>query len=226
MTHAVIVFGIFPYVAIFLAIAVTIIRYVSKTYTWSSLSSQFLENRRLFWGSVPFHYGIILVLLGHFVGFLFPRELLAWNGVPWRLYILEATGLVLGLLALWGIIVLIARRIAGERVRVVTSTMDVILLVVLLIQIGTGVGTAIFDRWGSSWYAGSAAPYLWSVLFFRPDISLVANLPLLPQIHICGGFLVLALLPFTRLVHILSFPLPYLWRPHQVVIWNSRRKPS
>jgi NNP family nitrate/nitrite transporter-like MFS transporter len=33
----------------------------------------------------------------------------------------------------------------------------------------------------------------------------------------------LALLPFSRLVHALDVPLAYLWRPFQVVVWNSPR---
>ena len=53
-----------PYVALVLAIGVGIYRYFINRYTYSSLSSQILENRKLFWGSVPWHYGITLILLG------------------------------------------------------------------------------------------------------------------------------------------------------------------
>ena len=52
---------------------------------------------------------------------------------------------------------------------------------------------------------------------------MVSNLPFMVQIHILGDFVMVALLPFTRLVHFLSFPYEYLWRPYQVVIWNQRR---
>jgi nitrate reductase gamma subunit len=34
-----------------------------------------------------------------------------------------------------------------------------------------------------------------------------------------GGFMLIALFPFTRLVHMITFPITYLWRPYQVVIW-------
>ncbi|HEX9135767.1 MAG TPA: respiratory nitrate reductase subunit gamma, partial [Nitrospirota bacterium] len=60
--------------------------------------------------------------------------------------------------------------------------------------------------WGSSWYAGVAAPYLWSILALSPDVALISNLPFLVQFHVVGAFVILALLPFTRLVHILSLP--------------------
>ncbi len=76
-------YGVFPYVALILAIVGTIWRYFSDRFSYSSLSSQFLENRQLFWGSVPWHYGILIILAGHLIGFLIPRSVLAWNGVPW-----------------------------------------------------------------------------------------------------------------------------------------------
>jgi nitrate reductase gamma subunit len=222
MTVNQLLFGVFPYMAIILALVVTPMRYFSNRFSYSSLSSQFLENRKLFWGSVPWHYGILVILTGHVIGFLIPRSVLAWNGVPWRLYVLEASALAFGFLTLWGIIVLIVRRASSARIRAVTSTMDVVLLLVLLIQVVAGVWTAIFYRWGSSWYAGFAVPYLWSILKLSPDISLVANLPFMVHLHIVGAFVTLALLPFTRLVHFLSLPYDYLWRPYQVVIWNRQ----
>lgn len=224
MTVAQLLFGVFPYVALILAIVGTFWRYFGNKFSYSSLSSQFLENRQLFWGSVPWHYGILVILTGHLIGFLIPRSVLAWNGVPWRLYVLEISALAFGILTLWGLIVLIARRFSSARIRVVTSTMDVVLLLLLLVQVVAGLWTAIFYRWGSSWYAGVAVPYLWSILKFSPDIALVSNLPFAVHTHIIGAFLMVALLPFTRLVHLLSFPYAYLWRPYQVVIWNRKRE--
>jgi len=222
MTLDQMLYGVFPYVAIALIVVVTTWRYFSNRFSYSSLSSQFLESRQLFWGSVPWHYGILVVLGGHLVSFLIPRQILAWNGVPWRLYVLEVSALAFGLLALLGLVMLIYRRATNARIRQVTSTMDVVLLLVLLVQVVAGLWTTIFFRWGSSWYAGFAVPYLWSVFKLSPDPSLVANLPFMVKLHIFGAFSIVALLPFTRLVHLLSFPLTYVWRPHQVVIWNRR----
>lgn len=224
MTLDQMLFGVFPYVALTLAIVVSFYRYYTDRFSYSSLSSQFLENRILFWGSVPWHYGILFVLTGHLVGLLIPGWVLAWNGVPWRLYVLEISGLAFGLLALWGLVVLMARRFTSSRIRAVTSPMDWVLLAALLVQIIAGLWTAIFYRWGSSWYAGFAVPYLYSVFLFRPDISLVQTMPFMVKLHIVGGFVILALLPFTRLVHFLSLPYEYLWRPYQVVIWNRRAR--
>lgn len=224
MTLDQMLYGVFPYVAIVLAIVGTIWRYTTDRFSYSSLSSQFLENRALFWGSVPWHYGILFILTGHLVGFLIPRWVLVWNGVPLRLYVLETSALAFGFLALGGLAVLMARRFANRRIRIVTSPMDWVLLLVLLVQIIAGLWTAIFYRWGSSWYAGFAVPYLYSIFLLRPDIALVQNMPFMVKLHIVGGFVIVALLPFTRLVHFLSLPYEYLWRPYQVVIWNRRAR--
>jgi nitrate reductase gamma subunit len=222
MTINTLLFAIFPYMAIAVAIIVTCLRYFNYRFTYSSLSSQFLESKQLFWGSVSWHYGILVILAAHLIGFLMPRSLLAWNGVPWRLYVLESTGLAMGFLSLWGILVLIFRRISQARIRVVTSPMDLILLLALLVQVVAGVWTAIFYRWGSSWYATSAVPYLRSLFLFNPDLAAIATLPVMVKVHIVGAFCLVLLLPFTRLVHFLSVPLQYVWRPPQVVVWNQR----
>ncbi len=222
MTFDQLLYGVFPYVAIVVAVVGTIWRYYSNRFSFSSLSSQFLENRQLFWASTPFHYGILVILTGHLIGFLIPRSVLAWNGVPWRLYVLEGAALIFGLMTLWGLVALIYRRFSSARIRVVTSTMDVVLLAALLTQVVAGVWIAVVYRWGSAWYAGFAVPYLWSILKFSPDVSLVSSMPFMVQVHIVGGFVLLLLLPFTRLVHLLSFPYAYAWRPNQVVVWNRR----
>jgi nitrate reductase gamma subunit len=216
-------FAVFPYVAIALAVVVGVYRYFSDRFSYSSFSSQFFENRALFWGSVPWHYGILIILAGHLIGFLIPRSVLAWNGVPWRLYVLEGAALAFGILTLWGLVVLIVRRASNSRLRVVTSAMDVVLLLALLVLVVAGIWTAIFYRWGSSWYAAFAVPYLYSLIKLNPDISLVANLPFMVKVHIVGAFALIALLPFTRLVHFLTFPITYLWRPYQLVIWNRKK---
>lgn len=220
MNLDVVLFQLFPYVAVFIMVFESIRRYVQRRFSYSSLSSQFLEGNQLFAGSVPWHYGILWVLTGHLVAFLFPRELLAFNSVPVRLFILEISALVGGLLALIGIANLCVRRLRNSRVRAVTTTMDIVILVVLLAQTGLGVYIATSLRWGSNWYAIVMVPYLRSLLAFQPDIATVAVLPLAVKAHILGAFIFFALLPFSRLVHLLVPPLQYLRRPPQVVIWN------
>jgi nitrate reductase gamma subunit len=214
-----ILFVVLPYVVFFTFFLMTIQRYVRRSFTYSSLSSQFLENKQHFWGLVPFHYGILVVLGGHVVAFLIPREILWWNSHPLRLYVLEATALVFALLTIVGLIAAIVRRVTVSKVRRTTTTVDWILYAVLLLQVATGIMVALHYPWGSSWFAASLSPYLWSLLTLRPDISYVQAMPALVKTHIVCAWALIGLFPFTRLVHILVIPNPYLWRKPQVVRW-------
>jgi menaquinol-cytochrome c reductase iron-sulfur subunit len=85
-----------------------------------------------------------------------------------------------------------------------------------------GVTIAISMRWGSRWYLYTAAPWFWSVVKLAPDARAVSVLPALAQAHFINGFILILLFPFTRLVHLVTVPITYLWRPYQVVIWNHR----
>ncbi|MCZ7545966.1 MAG: respiratory nitrate reductase subunit gamma [Anaerolineae bacterium] len=215
-------FAVFPYVAVVLAVVVGMYRYFNARFSYSSYSSQFLETRALFWGSVPWHYGIIVILLAHLLAALFPDAWAALIAEPGRLYALELVGLALGLLALVGMALLIARRLYNARIRSVTSLLDWVLLAVLLAQVALGVWVALFYRWGSAWYLSSITPWLRSLTVLQPQIDAVVVLPLVVKLHALGGFVIIALFPFTRLVHLIVFPLAYLWRAPQVVIWNRR----
>lgn len=218
----VVLLAVLPYVAIVLFLVGTVHRYRKETFTYSSLSSQLLENRQHFWAVVPFHYGIITVLTGHLVAFLVPRQLLLFNSRPLRLYILEVSALIFGITTLISLLAIVARRFTDPRVRVVTSRADWVLYAMLLVQVFTGVYVAVFHRWGSAWFAASASPYLWSLLKLHPDIAVVAAMPFLVKVHIVNAWIVIAFFPFTRLVHILVVPNQYLFRKRQVVRWYRR----
>ncbi len=211
-----------PYVAFFTFFLVTITRYRLRSFTYSSLSSQFLENRQHFWGLVPFHYGILFVLAGHVVAFLVPRQILWWNSRPLRLYILEATALVFGLFTLVGLGAAILRRHTVSKIRRVTTARDWIVLALLLLQVVSGIGIAVSYPWGSSWFAASATPYLWSILKLNPQVGYLSAMPWLVKFHIVNAYVLIAFFPFTRLVHVLVVPNPYLWRRPQVVRWYRR----
>ena len=208
-----------PYVCLFTFLLMTIYRYRAQSFSYSSLSSQFLENKQHFWTVVPFHYGILAVTAGHLIAFLIPRTVLAWNAQPLRLYVLEVSALACGLLTLIGLVGLMIRRGTTRRIRKVTSLNDWILFVMLLIQTASGVGIALFHPWGSSWFASNLSPYLWSIFKLNPDISYVVAMPHLVKLHIVLAFLTIGFFPFTRLVHLLVIPNPYLWRKTQVVRW-------
>ncbi|MFP3939794.1 MAG: respiratory nitrate reductase subunit gamma [Thermoanaerobaculia bacterium] len=214
--------AVLPYAALLLFFLGTIYRYRAQSFTYSSLSSQFLENRQHFWALVPFHYGIIAVLAGHLVAFLVPRSILLWNAKPLRLYILEASALAFGILTLVGLLGIVARRLTEPKVRVVTSGADWVVYGLLLVQVGSGVYVALFHPWGSSWFASAMAPYLWSLVRLAPEVATVAALPWAVKLHVIGAWVLIGFFPFSRLVHVLVAPNPYLWRRKQVVRWYRR----
>lgn len=216
-------FAVLPYVAVVVLVLMTIQRYRQQSFSYSSLSSQFLENRHHFWGLVPFHYGILVVIGGHIVAFLIPRGILLWNSHPLRLYVLELSALIFALLTLVGLLAAMVRRWTNPKVRIVTSVSDWIVYALLLIQVVSGIYTAVFYPWGSSWYAASAAPYLWSLVKLNPEIGYVTSMPHMVKLHIINAFLIVGFFPFTRLVHILVIPNPYLWRKPQVVRWYGKK---
>lgn len=218
----VLLFIVLPYAAVLLAIVGTFERYRRHAYSCTSHSTQFLENRLHFWALVPFHAGILLVLAGHLVGFLLPGSVLAWNADPVRLMLLEGVALTAGLLALIGLTLAGIRRLRTAPIRLSTTVFDWIVYSLLLAQIAFGVLLSLQYTWGSSWYAAAATPYLRSLVRLQPDVSLVAPMPVLVQLHIVGAWLLVALFPFSRLVHVLVVPNPYLWRAPQVVRWHTR----
>lgn len=216
------IFAVFPYVAVVLAISASLYRFFSDRYSWSAQSSQFLEGKALFWGSVSWHYAILLILLAHLLAFLVPQ---AWGtvlGAPIRLLFLEASGIAFGLITVAALLLLLVRRLANPRIGRVTTWLDWLLLLVLLLQVGSGVYIGVTLRWGGLWYLHTMSPWLWSLVTFSPAIDYPAVMPLVVKLHAVNAFILVALFPFTRLVHVISVPLAYVARSFQIVVWNRR----
>jgi len=219
----ILLFVVFPYVAVLLAVGVSVYRYFTNRFSYSSLSSEFVEKDWLFWGAVPWHYGVVPTLLIHLAGFAVPGLLAILHGTANRLYILELIGKVFALMAFAGIVVLLVRRLSRSRIRVVTSAMDWVVLVLLLNQIFLGLWIAFFYRWGAAWYIHTVTPWVVSLATFQPQPEYVTALPLVPKLHFLNATLLIALFPFSRLVHLVTLPITYLYRRLQIVIWNRRR---
>ena len=204
-----------PYAAALLAVAGTVYRVRQRSFTVSSLSSQLLERNKLYWGSVPFHWGILVILLGHLLALAIPSSVTAWNAEPVRLYALEITGFALAAWTLGGLVVLVYRRLSSKRVRAVTTPMDMAVLGLIIAQVGTGMAIALFYRFGSFWGPEVFTPYIRSLLVLDPRPELLADLAIVVRLHAFLFFVFLALFPFTRLVHIITVPLQYIFRPWQ-----------
>lgn len=205
-----------PYAAIAVFIAGVIWRY-RNPLTITARSSQMLESRWLAFGAVPFHAGVVTLFLGHVIPLLIPTQWQALVSNRSALLVVETLGSAAALLCLIGLVILFVRRIA---LRTPSPLLDFIVLAVLIAQVALGLGVATMHRWGAIWSARTTTPYLWSIFTLQPDASLVGGVPLLVTLHIAGAWIVLALVPFTRLVHMLALPLGYLVRPPQKVVWT------
>lgn len=213
-----------PYIALASLVGGSIIRFRLNRFSYSALSSQFLENRRLLWGSVPWHIGILIILLGHLAAFLAPGVWTSLMSVPALLYAVEAIGLASAILSVAGLVVLILRRVLSARLQAVSTSMDYLILTLLIAQVILGIGVAMAHRWGSQWAGGTVMPYLWSLLTFQPVPELVTELPAMVKLHLILAFVIFLLLPFSRLVHFFSLPIEYLARPFIKVVWNNPRR--
>ncbi len=213
-----------PYLAMVLCVVGCIYRYRASGFKFSSLSSQFLDSDKLFFGSMLFHWSVLVVFVGHLLAFLFPGWVLSLNSNQTNLVIFEMLGFTFGLGALLGLVWLFIRRLGNERVQMVTNRMDIFIELLIIIQVALGCWIAYAHRWGSVWFASDLSPYLWSLFKLNPQIAAVVDLPGAVLIHIVVAFVILALIPFSRLVHFLVAPFTYISRPYQQVMWNWDRK--
>ncbi|HEX5809867.1 MAG TPA: respiratory nitrate reductase subunit gamma [Anaerolineales bacterium] len=216
-------FVVFPYVAVALAVGGTIYRYLTNQFSFTSLSSQFLESDIQFWGSTLWHYGILPTLAIHVAGFALPKVMVALHSTPETLYLAELAGKVFGIMAFVGAGAMFYRRVASAKVRMVTTPADWVVLVLLIIQVALGLMIAFGYRWGATWFVHTVTPWVVSLATFQPAPHYVAALPLIPKLHFLNATLLIAIFPFGRLVHMVSFPIGYLWRSFQLVIWTRKK---
>ena len=216
-------FVVFPYVALAVGIVGTIYRYLTNQYSFTSLSSQFLESDLQFWGSTLWHYGILPTTFIHLGGFFLPKLMFIMHSTPETLYLAELAGKVLGIMALVGAGIMLYRRLTVSKIREITTPVDWIILSLLFGQVFFGLVLAFVYRWGATWFLHTATPWIDSLATFQPAPQYVTALPLAHKVHFLGGFLLFALMPFSRLVHIATFPFSYIWRRFQLVIWTRRK---
>jgi nitrate reductase gamma subunit len=209
-----------PYASIVVFVAGLVWRYRSQV-TISARSSQIMESRALAWGSLPFHLGIIVLFLAHVVPLVAPAW---WQKVManrFALLAVESAGLAAAVLCLLGLVVLFVRRAVSRDVRPGSTVADLLVLTILIAQVVLGLSVATMYRWGAVWSAGTTTPYLWSIVTLRPDPSHLLGMPVMLHLHVAGGWILLALVPFTRLVHMFSLPVGYLYRPAQKVVFHT-----
>jgi len=222
------VFGYYPYVALTVFIAGSIIRFNRSQYTWRSGSSELLRRRQLIWGSALFHYGILVVLGGHLVGFATPDAVLNVLGVSVRAHQLLAVfaGGISGTFAWIGLTMLVHRRLFDSRIRKTSSGMDIFALLLIWVQLTFGMATVPFTlhHLDGKMFT-QLVGYVQSIIYFRPDaVSLLDGVPWVYLVHLFLGFTFFLVWPLSRLVHIWSAPIWYLGRAYQVVRRRAPRK--
>lgn len=214
-----------PYLCLAVFLVGHVWRWRHDQFGWTTHTSQLLESRILRLGSPLFHLGAFGVIGGHAMGLLVPASLTAKVGISEHAYHAVAVwgGTLTGTMLVAGLVLLIARRFVNGRVRRVTTTTDKVLYVAMAVMVVLGmtatVGTNLI---GDGYdYRETIAVWFRGIFWLSPDTQLMTGAPLVYQLHAIGGFLFLALWPFTRLVHVWSAPLAYLWRPY--VVHRARR---
>jgi len=214
-------FGIYPYIAILVCLVGCWIRFDREPYTWKASSSQFLRTKDMRIASNFFHVGIIFILLGHFVGLLLPQEIYhVFISSGNKQLLAMVSGGFFGLVCLIGILMLVKRRLTDPRVRASSSTSDTLILLLLLVQLVLGLLTIIAS---ADHLDGSVMIKLgtWaqSIVTFQAMKAAAAmeSVNMIYKLHVAVGLTILLLVPFTRLVHIISAPIWYLGRRYQVV---------
>ncbi|RII12383.1 Nitrate reductase-like protein NarX [Streptomyces sp. YIM 130001] len=216
--------GVLPYVAVALLIAGTVWRYRYDKFGWTTRSSQVYESKLLNIASPMFHYGMLFVLVGHLMGLFIPESWTDAVRLKEHAYHIISLygGTVAGVLAVIGIVMLIYRRRTKAPVFRATTANDKLMYLVLFASLVMGMWAKLtnstFDHGYN--YRESIAPWVRSLFTLQPKTELMVGVPLTYQIHVVLALVLFALIPFTRLVHMFSAPVQYLFRPY--VVYRSR----
>jgi nitrate reductase gamma subunit len=221
-------FGVYPYICLSVLLLGSLIRFDREPYTWKSDSSQILRRGRLRSGSNLFHYGVLTVVIGHFVGFLSPAWAVDWALSPAQHQLVAmVAGGIAGAIAIVGLSIVIHRRVVDPRLRLNSRKMDFVVIIMLWLQLALGLATVPLSaaHMDGAMFA-QLSHYVQGVVTFNAGAStLMLDVPLVYKLHIVLGFTIFLISPFTRMVHIWSGvgSLAYLLRPYQIVRTPDRR---
>jgi nitrate reductase gamma subunit len=215
-------FGVYPYICLVVLLIGSLIRFDREPYTWKSDSSQMLRKRELRLGSNLFHYGVIVVILGHFAGFLAPHWAVDWALSPVAHQLLAmVVGGIAGLTAIVGLTILIHRRLSDPRIRLNSRKWDIAITLMLWLQLLLGLLTvplSAFHMDGELFE--TLTGYVKGIVTLDGGAAaLMVGVPLTYKLHILLGFTLFLVSPFTRMIHIWSGAgaLSDLFRPYQIV---------
>ncbi|MGZ4870456.1 MAG: respiratory nitrate reductase subunit gamma [Candidatus Angelobacter sp.] len=228
-------FAAWPYIALSLFLVGIGVRYVRDRRQIAAVTTDMSEAWELFCAGKLWRVNILLLLIGHAVGLLFPRVIFWWNSSQVRLYLLEGAAFVIGTMVLAGWFLLIWRHLGRSNRSAITELSDTVFLSLLFIGILSGLLMAVLYRWGSSWGAMIIAPYVASLVHANPAAGLAMQMPFLVRLHIFASFSALAVLPLTRLAAFAIVALDRLFgligRPvsasaHAAEAWVHKHNPA
>ncbi len=213
-------FQLYPYIAMAVFFIGSWARFDYAMYTWRSGSSQLLSSRGMRLGSNLFHIGILVVLGGHLVGLLTPHSVYTmFISAQQKQLLAMVVGGVFGAMCLVGLGILLVRRLANPRVRATGTAGDTLILILLLVQLLLGLYTVAISTHhmdgGVMIALGEWAQHI--VTFRWGAAGFIMNVHWVYKAHLFLGMTLFLVAPFTRLVHVWSIPVSYLWRPYQVV---------
>ncbi len=219
-------FGVYPYIALVVLAIGSIIRFDREPYSWRAGSSQLLRRKQLIWGSVLFHVGILVIFFGHLIGLLTPIAIFDAMGISHgaKQVLAMVAGGIAGVIAIIGATLLIHRRFFDPRVRAASSFSDNMIILILWVQLALGLATIPLSA--SHLDGGEMVKFMtWAqgIFTFRADAaSYVSDVHIIFKMHLFLGLTILLLFPFTRLVHMLSAPVRYLWRGGYQIVRTRR----
>jgi nitrate reductase gamma subunit len=226
----VVLWGVLPYIVLATLVGGLIWRYRYDQFGWTTRSSQLYESRLLRIGSPLFHFGILVVIIGHAIGLVIPKSWTDAVGVSQEAYHVQAMllGGIAGFCTLAGVAILIYRRRTTGPVFMATTKNDKVMYLVLVAAIVLGLFTTVVHvdaHEPDSNYRLNVSLWFRSLFVLQPDVDAMARADLSYQIHALIGMLLIAMIPFTRLVHAFTVPLHYLFRPY--IVYRSRdERPS
>lgn len=219
-------FQIYPYIALAVFFIGSWARFDRSMYTWRTGSSQMLSDKGMRVGSNLFHVGVIAILFGHLVGLLTPHAVYEhFITAPQKQLMAMVVGGVFGALCFIGISILLVRRLTNPRVRATGTFGDTMILVLLFLQLVLGMVSIAISAGhmdgGVMMQLGEWAQHI--VTFRWGAANFITDVHWIYKAHVFLGMTLFLVAPFTRLVHVWSIPVSYLWRPYQVV---RRRQPA
>ena len=154
-------------------------------------------DRTLIVGSMLFHYGIWAVLIGH-LAMVVPLGMSPGLHSAVALYL----GGVAGSASFVGLLVLAARRVSVPRVRSISYVDDYFAVAILFAVVASGLVQTLFTRPD---YMASVAPWLVSLLTFRPELASLSQAGPMTMAHVVITLLFIAYVPLGKMTHVVSY---------------------